>query len=51
MVVITIELGNLAFLDLINEGFSTFIVDFIVLELKLLKGGALFHKLGDHLST
>jgi len=51
VVIVTVELRNLPALDLLNKRFTAFVVDFVILQLKLLQSVALLHKLCDHLSA
>ena len=51
VIVITVKLGNLALLDLVDKSLATCVVDFVVLHLQFLQSIALLHQLSNHLGT
>lgn len=51
MIVVAIKFRDFSLLNLLDKGFTSFVIDFVVLKLELLQSVTLLHKLSNHLRT
>ena len=51
LIVIAVELSNASFFDLGHQCLSTSVINFVILQLKLLQGGTLIHQVANGLCT